>query len=150
MQGRYSHLKAIDIKTGTVPATQIGPCVVVVSVEFTMADMSGVLTCKRENEETSTDNQAGPSEFLAHSLLSLRDAALNVLREVDAHRIDRESRFGGNLSLHEAVQRYEIDLIRDALKRTRGNQRRAARLLGVKVTTLHCKIKRFGISLTES
>ncbi len=39
------------------------------------------------------------------------------------------------------------ELIRNALQRTRGNQRRAAKLLGVKVTTLNCKIKRFGIEL---
>jgi len=36
-------------------------------------------------------------------------------------------------------------LIRQALQRTHGNQRRAAQLLGVKVTTLNCKIKRLGI-----
>ena len=49
------------------------------------------------------------------------------------------------LGLQEEVQRYETELIRDALQRTRGNQRRAAQLLGVKVTTLNCKIKRLGI-----
>jgi DNA-binding NtrC family response regulator len=43
------------------------------------------------------------------------------------------------------VQRYESELIRQALQRTGGNQRRAAKLLGVKVTTLNCKIKRLGI-----
>jgi len=43
------------------------------------------------------------------------------------------------------MQRYESELIRDALQRTRGNQRRAAKLLGVKVTTLNCKIKRLGL-----
>jgi DNA-binding NtrC family response regulator len=46
------------------------------------------------------------------------------------------------------VQRYESELIREALQRTRGNQRRAAKLLGVKVTTLNCKIKRLGIANT--
>jgi DNA-binding NtrC family response regulator len=43
------------------------------------------------------------------------------------------------------VQRYESELIRQALQRTHGNQRRAAKLLGVKVTTLNCKIRRLGI-----
>jgi DNA-binding NtrC family response regulator len=49
------------------------------------------------------------------------------------------------LGLQEEVQRYESELIRQALQRTHGNQRRAAKLLRVKVTTLNCKIKRLGI-----
>ena len=34
-----------------------------------------------------------------------------------------------------------------ALEKTRGNQFRAARILGVKHTTLNAKIKRYGISI---
>ena len=40
---------------------------------------------------------------------------------------------------------YEVELIRRALKLTSGNQARAARLLGVKATTLNSKIKRYGL-----
>jgi transcriptional regulator with GAF, ATPase, and Fis domain len=40
------------------------------------------------------------------------------------------------------VKKFEADLIRAALVRTGGNQARAARLLGVKHTTLNAKIKR--------
>jgi transcriptional regulator with GAF, ATPase, and Fis domain len=36
--------------------------------------------------------------------------------------------------------------IRSALARTHRNQSQAAQLLGVKITTLHAKIKRYGIS----
>ena len=57
----------------------------------------------------------------------------------------QEPRNNGHLGLQEEVQRYESELIRHALQRTGGNQRRAAKLLGVKVTTLNCKIKRLGI-----
>lgn len=44
------------------------------------------------------------------------------------------------------VQRFEMELIRCALMKTGGIQRRAAALLNIKVTTLNAKIKRFGIS----
>jgi DNA-binding protein Fis len=37
-----------------------------------------------------------------------------------------------------------------AAERTRGNQRRAAKLLDVKVTTLNCKIKRYGIEVSAT
>lgn len=84
-----------------------------------------------------------------HNLESLREAAITLLREVESLASRQESQNGRRLDLHEEVQRYEIELIRDALHRTRGNQRRAAQLLGVKVTTLNCKIKRLGILATE-
>lgn len=49
--------------------------------------------------------------------------------------------------LGEEVQRFEMGLIRKALEMTGGNQTRAARLLGVRTTTLNGKIKRYQISL---
>jgi DNA-binding NtrC family response regulator len=61
----------------------------------------------------------------------------------------RETNGNHRFGLQEEVQRFESELIRNALQRTRGNQRRAAKLLGVKVTTLNCKIKRLGISIEE-
>jgi hypothetical protein len=51
----------------------------------------------------------------------------------------------GSVDLKDAVQRFEIDLISAALERTRGNQSRAARLLGIKHTTLNAKLKRYQI-----
>jgi DNA-binding NtrC family response regulator len=83
-----------------------------------------------------------------YNLISLREAALTVLREVDS-LTSRETNGKQKFGLQEEVQRYESELIRSALQRTRGNQRRAAQLLGVKVTTLNCKIKRLGISIDE-
>ena len=51
------------------------------------------------------------------------------------------------IRIHEEVRRYEIDLIRAALRMTRNHQRRAAQLLGVNATTLNCKIKKYKIPL---
>ena len=80
-----------------------------------------------------------------HNLDSLREVALMLLREVESLASREEPRNGKPLGLQEEVQRYESELIRSALQRTGGNQRRAAKLLRVKVTTLNCKIKRLGI-----
>src|ERR1044072_588284 len=84
------------------------------------------------------------SELARQNLDNLREAALTVLKELEA-LTNSQSEPERQLGLQEEVQRYEIELIRNALQRTRGNQRRAAKLLGVKVTTLNCKIKRLGL-----
>ena len=86
------------------------------------------------------------SEVEIHNLNSLREAALTLLREVEL-LASRQPQTNHKRGLQEEVQRYESELIREALQRTHGNQRRAAKLLGVKVSTLNCKIKRLGIEL---
>jgi DNA-binding NtrC family response regulator len=91
------------------------------------------------------DSSLKLSEFARYNLNNLREAALTVLKEVES-LTSNQPEPERELGLQEQVQRYEIELIRNALVRTRGNQRRAAKLLGVKVTTLNCKIKRYGIS----
>jgi DNA-binding NtrC family response regulator len=50
-----------------------------------------------------------------------------------------------SLDLRERTQAFEKKLILTALKRTKGVQNKAAKLLGVKATTLNEKIKRLGI-----
>ena len=51
--------------------------------------------------------------------------------------------------LAEEVRRFEANMIRIALVQTNGGQRRAARLLGMKITTLHRKIKHYNINIEE-
>jgi transcriptional regulator with GAF, ATPase, and Fis domain len=113
--------------------------------------MSSSLRWERERDRKSLSNDAAPgsSDLAAHNLNSLREAAITLLREVESLTNSQLRKSNRNFHLHEEVQRYEIELIRRALQRTGGNQRRAARLLGVKVTTLNCKIKRFGITLGD-
>ncbi len=69
----------------------------------------------------------------------------SLLYELQALQVNEEVVKNGNIDLTDEVHRFEADLIRTALLRTGGRQRRAARLLNVKVTTLNAKIKRFGI-----
>jgi two-component system response regulator HydG len=48
-------------------------------------------------------------------------------------------------TLKAMVETYERRVIEDALRAAGGNQRRAARILGVLPTTLHEKMKRLGL-----
>lgn len=101
------------------------------------------------NSVASQETPPKRSELARHNLDNLREAALTVLKELESLS-NNQSEPDRKLGLQEEVQRYEIELIRDALHKTRGNQRQAAKLLGVKVTTLNCKIKRYGIDVTSS
>jgi DNA-binding NtrC family response regulator len=91
--------------------------------------------------------EGAPGEIdLARKVESLREAAQLLLRQVEQLEESLSARGAGSSSdLHTEVQRFETEIIRDALKKTGGHQRRAARLLGVKVSTLNAKIRRYGI-----
>jgi len=82
---------------------------------------------------------------LDNRLSALREVALNLLREVESLRITEPANLNRKVRLSDEVQRFEVDLICSALSRTAGNQTRAARLLGVNLTTLNSKIKRYKI-----
>ena len=82
---------------------------------------------------------------LDNRLSALREVALTLLREVESLRITEPVNLSRKVRLSDEVQRFEVDLICSALSRTAGNQTRAARLLGVNLTTLNSKIKRYKI-----
>ena len=72
---------------------------------------------------------------------------MELLNVVDCLRSPTTENGNQKVKLYDEVRKFEADLIRAALVRTGGNQSRAARLLGVKHTTLNAKIKRYGITL---
>jgi transcriptional regulator with GAF, ATPase, and Fis domain len=81
-------------------------------------------------------------------IAALKVLALTLLAEIES----LETRINSSespLNLQDEVHRFEAALIRVALTKTGGRQRRAARLLGTKVTTLNTKIKRYGIVFGE-
>jgi len=101
-------------------------------------------------EEVSAGEATGGSILrseiaMDNRLNTLREVALTLLREVESFRVSQPAT-KRTVRLHEEVRRFEIDLIRSALSRTAGNQTRAAQLLGVKITTLNTKIKRYKIA----
>ena len=79
-------------------------------------------------------------------LEALREVALNLLNEVESLQRAQPPHPDRKLRLRDEVRQFEIDLIRTTMDRTNGNQTRAARLLGVQLTTLNTKIKRYKIS----
>jgi DNA-binding NtrC family response regulator len=94
------------------------------------------------------------SRFLAQTetelderIEALREVAVSLLKEVEGLREPQTLSLPPTIKLPEEVRRFETVLISQALQRTGGNQTRAARLLGVKVTTLNTKIKRYNIPL---
>lgn len=107
---------------------------------------------QRENPGMFEDAHARSSndDFSLNSrIASLKELALAVLREVEAleeTRVSTGASGGDSLNLPSEVRRFETEIIRCALLRAGGSQRRAARLLGVKATTLNAKIKRYKIN----
>jgi DNA-binding NtrC family response regulator len=85
------------------------------------------------------------SESLNNRIEALKTLALNLLRELEALETERPGEGDRKFSLQEEVRRFEEDMIRCALIRTGGRQRRAARMLGMNAATLNAKIKRYGI-----
>jgi transcriptional regulator with GAF, ATPase, and Fis domain len=86
---------------------------------------------------------------LDNRLTALREVALTLLREVESLRITEPVNLSRKVRLSDEVRRFEVDLICSALSRTAGNQTRAARLLGVHLTTLNSKIKRYKIPIDD-
>ncbi|MDT4954412.1 MAG: Bacterial regulatory protein Fis family [Acidobacteriota bacterium] len=80
---------------------------------------------------------------------ALRLLTLALLREVDVLGQNASTANDRGINLSEEVRRFESQLIHSALIRTNGRMRPAARLLGMKVTTLHAKIKRYNIDSKE-
>jgi DNA-binding NtrC family response regulator len=76
----------------------------------------------------------------------IKALAATLLTEIDSLAVDEKViSENGSFNLNDRMREFEVKLIRAALLKTRGNQRRAASLLGVKATTLHNKIKTYGI-----
>ena len=77
------------------------------------------------------------SDQLAESirLKLLKVLTLTLLRELEG--VGVETARSEKFDLQSEVQHFEAELIRSALIMSGGRQRRAAKLLGMKVTTLH-------------
>ena len=81
---------------------------------------------------------------------ALRSLILIFLREVDSLKKvvgPRTRKKGDPIKLDKELDAFEASLIRDALVKSKGNQRDAAKLLSIKPTTLNAKIKRLGIQV---
>ena len=79
------------------------------------------------------------------TITSLRENAFALIKEIRELGSLAFADVSQGIDLPKEVRRLEIRLIKRALEATSGNQVNAARLLGLKVTTLNAKIKRYGL-----
>lgn len=73
--------------------------------------------------------------------LSTAASVLETNVQDERQRVNVEN----GIDLDDEVSRFESELIRRALVRTHGNQKRASVLLNLKPTTLNTKIKKYNI-----
>lgn len=114
------------------------------------AEASGPLDDSRQYRDADSEEPGMPelNLHLPDKFRTLVELTLSLLREIEWLKDIQELHARGprqRLSLKNELCRFEIEMIRKALIQTGGHQARAARLLGVKVSTLHEKIKRYGI-----
>jgi DNA-binding NtrC family response regulator len=110
--------------------------------------MSSLTISTPEDLSLSMQPPASPrlGESAHYQLELMRELTVSLLTELES--LGRSTPApDASLSLDEQVKRFETTLIRAALDKARGNQARAARMLGVKHTTLNAKIKRYRIQV---
>lgn len=90
-------------------------------------------------------NEPGGEAALDDEVNGLRKLALKLWHEMQIMESMHCMDTGGRINLHAEVIKFEIGLIQRALLQTGGRQSEAARLLGISLSSLGSKIKRFGI-----
>ncbi len=99
-----------------------------------------------ETNHAEAPEQSSGEPNVDARLNTLRETVLQLLDEVESLAISRPVDIKRGARFSDEVRQFEVSLIRTALGRTSGSQTRAARLLGLKPTTLNAKIKRYGIT----
>ena len=92
-----------------------------------------------ESSESDTDIS------LERGLRTLKDLTTVLSMAVEVLSTARRNNVSDGVDFYSEVQSFEVALIQRALRETNGNQAQAARLLGLKQTTLHGKIKQYDI-----
>src|SRR6185369_11445215 len=108
---------------------------------MTSESILGLETNRPEIAETTSSKTSVDAR-----LNTLRETVLQLLEEVESLAISKPVDIKNGARFSDEVKQFEVSLIRTALGRTSGSQTRAAKLLGLKPTTLNAKIKRYGIT----
>jgi len=107
--------------------------------------MSGQTLSEFEvSQEQGTDERLSKNN-MDDRINTLRQTVIKLLEEVESLTMSVPVGLKNGARLDEEVRQFEMNLIRTALGRTAGSQTRAAKLLGLKLTTLNAKIKRYHI-----
>jgi transcriptional regulator with GAF, ATPase, and Fis domain len=94
-------------------------------------------------ENLKIQNQAANRLEALKTLTKLLLHEIESLAEISPSKGDQPKEKA--INLNDSVQRYEVTLICNALLEAHGNQRKAAKMLGMKGSTLHAKIRRYEI-----
>lgn len=98
--------------------------------------------------ETTLENLKSPN-LVGNRIEVLKTLTKLLLHEVESLEEIAPAKNMPNaeaiVNLNDQVQRYEVTLICKALLESQGNQRKAAKKLGMKCSTLHAKIRRYEI-----
>lgn len=111
-----------------------------------MNQMASIITEQNEarHGRDGGADEVSQSEVACNSKLeALTVLAHALLREIESLKQTRNG--AHNMDISDEVRRFEAELIRSALVQTGGKLRCAATLLGMKVTTLHSKVKRYNL-----
>src|SRR5258705_5255510 len=108
--------------------------------------MSSQMTSGSSMDEAPMYDEALNEASMDSRLNSLRETVLQLLGEVESLSISVPVDVKSGARLYDEVRQFEVNLIRTALGRTAGSQTRAAKLLGLKLSTLNSKIKRYHIA----
>jgi DNA-binding NtrC family response regulator len=76
------------------------------------------------------------------SIIRVDNLPPNIRSFISDKKIPRPTLTEEGIDLNQAVEEFEYRLIDEALRRTKGNKQAAARLLGLKRTTLVAKLRR--------
>lgn len=98
------------------------------------------------NEAATTSPTANP---LSLKINLLRELTTALAEQVQSLNVPQPINIQSGINLHDEVRRFEIDMIKSALQYTNGHQRAAARLLGLKPTTLNAKLKLYKITFKQ-
>ncbi len=97
--------------------------------------------------ESLNECEAEDAKIFKRKLKVMKEIALVLVEEIEALGYVRSVNISRGIKLHEEMRMFEVHLVQSALERTGGHQTKAARLLGINLTTLHNKLKRLNISL---
>ena len=81
------------------------------------------------------------AETFQTKLAAIRDLIASLQAELENLHLSQLPEIEDNFDFYRAVERYETNLIQNALRMTGGSQVKAARLLKLKPTTLNSKMK---------
>jgi DNA-binding NtrC family response regulator len=107
--------------------------------------VAGKMRRGTQENDLGENDDSSHLETLKTEVLKSIARALESKAENPTGVLDFDEKSG--VDFYEEVAKFEIELIKQALMSTRGNQRAAARLLGMKTTTLNSKVKTYNLNL---